>query len=234
MAAVKAICPACQAQATAADINIAAMTAVCRACGEVFRLPDLGAIDTAPTRPVEAERPRVVVVEDTLGGGVRLSWGWWRWSYLFLVFFAIAWDGFLVFWYAMAVFGPGPGHSAFSWFAILFPICHVAVGVGLTYFLIAAMLNRTTVELDQSLLTTRVGPVPWLGNRALARERIHRLKVARSETQNRGVSSISYRLLAEMDPDGQVSLTNRFQDREHALYVARTLAALLRVPLGEG
>ena len=161
-----------------------------------------------------------------------MSWRWWTWAHLFLVFFCIAWDGFLVFWYAMALFAPSKG--GFQWIAVLFPICHVAVGVGLTYFLIASALNRTVLTLDAHELRVRHGPIPWLlGNRTIERKRIHRLKLSSTVSRNRGSSSVSYALLAELDPEGQVTAVRSFQDAEHAEYVARMLAARLEVPLVE-
>lgn len=229
--AMKVVCPNCRAPIPGDTINVASMSAVCRACAEVF---PIAAGTAAPPPPGDAERPRIVRVEELPAGGLRLSWSWWRWSYVFLIFFTIAWDGFLVFWYAMAIFGHEKTGSAFSWFAILFPICHVAVGVGLTYFLIAASCNRTTIELGRETLRVRHAPVPWIGNRDIARERIHRLKIARTESQSSGRVSVTHGLLAELDPDGQATLVRSFHDAEHARFVGRTLAAALAVPLAEG
>lgn len=230
---MKVVCPACRAQVPAEAINIAAMTAVCRGCSEVFAIAGAGAGSAIP--PAPASRPRYVVHDELSGGGLRLAWGWWRWGYLFLACFAAAWDGFLVFWYAAALSGLGRSGTehAWSWFAILFPVAHVAVGVGLTYFLVAAVFNCTTIDLDGQTLRVRHGPVPWLGNRELAREQIRRLKLSRIETASSGRISTVHGLLAELDPDGQTQLVRSFRDREHACYVGQALAAAVGVPLVE-
>lgn len=227
---MKITCPTCAAAVAGADINIVAMSAVCRACGDVFAVPAAAqsAGSSVPATPGDSERPRLVALEESRSG-VRMSWRWWTWAHLFLVFFCIAWDGFLVFWYAMALFAPGKG--GFAWLAILFPICHVAVGVGLTYFVIASAFNRTVVTLDAHELRVRHGPMPWLGNRTIERKRIHRLKLSATVSNNRSGYSTTYGLLAELDPDGQQTVIRSFQDAEHATYVARMLAARLEVPL---
>jgi len=158
--AMKVICPTCHALVAAADINIQAMTAVCRACNDVFTFGPSQEVSVALGLPA-----RFTSVDE---GPKRfgVSWWWWRWQYTFLFFFCIAWDAILVFWYAKAF----AGHSA----------SHVAVGIGLTYFLIASQCNRTRVASDGDILTIRHGPLPWRGNRTVS---VHDLADVRVETK---------------------------------------------------
>ena len=48
--------------------------------------------------------------------------------------------------------------------AFLLPIAHVAVGVGLTYYTLTRLMNRTRIEVSRDELTIRHGPLPWRGN----------------------------------------------------------------------
>lgn len=91
---------------------------------------------------------------------IRRRWRSWRILPLFL--FAIAWDSFLVFWYTMALSGKGA-----PWLAIIFPIGHVAVGIGITYFVVASFLNVTDVVLSSSRVRVRTYPLPWHRTRDL-------------------------------------------------------------------
>src|SRR5690606_5247899 len=78
------------------------------------------------------------------GGGLVFTRRWFQPVFLFLAFFCLMWDGFLVVWYgiAFATLGTakGPGLMMF-----VFPLIHVAVGVGLTYYTICGFFNRTEV-----------------------------------------------------------------------------------------
>ena len=99
------LCPRCGSQILAEDANLDTLVARCRQCQEVFNFADqVGARPAAkPAPPVP--RPEGVAVGD-LGDRRQLSWPWFRWPVLALVFFCLAWDSFLVFWYSMA-FGVG-------------------------------------------------------------------------------------------------------------------------------
>src|SRR5438445_5351048 len=125
-------CPKCDAVIAPENVNIQALVAKCDRCGNVFRVTDFlpAAAAAAPAPPVRVPHPPTWVVRDD--GDVRvMRRRWFRPMHVFLLFFCIAWDSFLVFWYSMAIFAPAPG--GFDIIAIVFPICHVAVGVGLTY-----------------------------------------------------------------------------------------------------
>ena len=69
-----------------------------------------------------------------------VSWRWWKAQFVFLLFFCIAWDAFLLFWYFGA---PSGGGLIFK----IFPIAHVAVGVGLSYYVLTGFVNHTTIAV---------------------------------------------------------------------------------------
>src|SRR5258706_16415190 len=62
---------------------------------------------------------------------------WFGKQFIFLTAFAIFWDGFLFFWYSNAV-------TRGNLVALLFPVLHLGVGFGLTYYVIAVWFNRST------------------------------------------------------------------------------------------
>ena len=163
-------CPSCGGRTVfSADTEIL----VCEYCGNrhTFRLPNptsgytpaakLGTINDPnsaasisrqgirPLRP----RPKEVTLQKQ-GDRLELSWRWFSWKYLPLAFFCVAWDSFLIFWYSMAFSTGSP------WIMIVFPIAHVAVGVGLTYYTLAGFLNRSQVILDRTSFSVTHGPLP--------------------------------------------------------------------------
>jgi len=118
--------------------------------------------DSRSAQPaLEAPLPEHLVMMRE-AGGLTLVYAWFRPMYVFLLFFCIFWDGFLVFWYRTALAHPSPGSIA-----LWFPLIHVGVGVGITYSTIAGFLNRTRVSVDAGEVTIRHGPVPWIGNRKI-------------------------------------------------------------------
>jgi hypothetical protein len=165
-------CPSCGGRTKfSADAKIL----VCEYCGNqhVFRLPDPTSGQTPPAilgeenepAPALSERetrllrprPRNVTLQKQ-GDRIELSWRWFSWKYLPLAFFCIAWDGFLCFWYSIAFSTGAP------WIMIVFPIAHLAVGVGLTYSTLAGFLNRSYVVIDKDTFSVSHAPLPWLGN----------------------------------------------------------------------
>ncbi len=81
---------------------------------------------------------------------------WLGWEVVPLAIFCIAWDSFLFFWYSMAL-----GGEKAPWIAIVFPIGHVAVGVGLTYYVVASIFNTTDLSISASKITVWSYPIPW-------------------------------------------------------------------------
>jgi hypothetical protein len=159
----KITCPDCGVVIPAEDINIERAIAKCRACNAVVDVEQ--ALRGYGKKSAFGKRPRVpqppAIKFEDLGNGMRLTRRWLNWSVVFLTFFCIAWDGFLVFWYSMALQPGAP------WIMAVFPVCHLAIGVGLTYTTLTIYLNRTVLEVDEGRLTVRNGPLPWPGNRAL-------------------------------------------------------------------
>ncbi len=94
------------------------------------------------------------------GDGVTVRRVWLTWKIIPLALFAVFWDSFLFFWYSSALKSPNA-----PLMTILFPLGHVAVGVGITYYAFASLFNKTDIGISSSGVTVMTGPVPWLGNR---------------------------------------------------------------------
>jgi hypothetical protein len=173
---------------------------ICRECGYEQRLSGVDPTVDAPFKnlppvsngePLEpiVPKPRGIKVDDD-GYRLRIRRRWFGPQYIFLLFFCIAWDAFLVFWYSMAFQVDAP------WIMVVFPIAHVAVGVGLTYFVLAGLLNTTTITADPQELMVRHRPIPWRGNVKYAASQIRQLYVKRDKAEVNGSKTFSlYALL---------------------------------------
>jgi hypothetical protein len=141
---------------------------------------------------------------------------------IFFAFFCIAWDSFLVFWYANLANTP----TSFSIIGAIFPLAHVAVGVGLTYYTIAGFFNRTTFRLDERNLSVRHAPLPWKGNHTLAREDIKQLYCEHEVNQGKNGPNHSYYLSAVLVDERKVRLGSMPVDQ------AKYIEGLLEERLG--
>lgn len=121
---------------------------------------------------------------------LTITFRWLQIMHFFLLFFFIAWDGFLVFWYSMAL-GGGMGEA--GWIMSVFPIIHVAVGVGGTYYVLAGFLNTTTMSITKSTISIKHRPLPWLGGDIkLDATAINQIYVKEVITQGKNGTSKSY------------------------------------------
>ncbi|SOD02176.1 hypothetical protein SAMN05216486_10287 [bacterium JGI 053] len=149
---MKILCPSCRVPVAAEDIALDTGLAKCRTCNNVFRFADDPAL-TARPRPVVG-KPRSVVTSDA-GVALTVDYRWFSPKYILMVFFCLFWDGFLVFWYAMAA-------ADRNVIGLLFPILHVAVGIAATYATIAGLVNTTTLRIDGYRLRVTHHPLPWV------------------------------------------------------------------------
>ena len=110
-----------------------------------------------------------------------ITYRWFSPVAFFLVFFCIFWDGFLIFWYSM-----GSMVEGMTLIFFLFPLIHVAVGIGLTYYTICLFFNRTYINVSQRTLSVRHAPLPWpRGNKEIPVADIQQLYVE-EKTGNKG------------------------------------------------
>ena len=233
---MKIDCHECGSRILAQDLDLPTSMAKCRNCNAVFSFADRP--DRAPIvqrERLRAPRPDGLDVRETSpdpsepgyrnappkSGTVTIVRRWFAPQFIFFAFFCVAWDGFLVFWYSNLTSGP----DSFSIIAAIFPIAHVAAGVGLTYYTIAGFLNRTTIHLDERSLSVRHAPLPWKGNHTLDREDIKQLYCSERFSSGRPGDgwnqhgSWNYQLNALLQNDTKVTLLHGLLEPEEAYFL---------------
>lgn len=237
-------CGQCGAPFREANLHLDRGIAVCSACGSVQRLPgpinsNVSSDSESPSvrKPLgDVPVPDRFTVEDS-GQELIVRHRWFQWALLFLLFFAIAWDSFLVGWYWMLTSGPFgggngmPGPMKLLFF--VFPIAHVAVGVGLTYFVLAGLLNSTIIRIADGLLSVRHGPLPWLGNLEVPTDGIEQIycqNKLRTRRDENGYASTPMHYEVHAVISGQKrKLLGGLQAPDHALFVEQTLERFLHI-----
>ena len=216
-------CESCGAPIDADDVNLDTGVAKCTACNAVFRFEEQLARENEETERRNAGRPQPKsVTVDPAGGGVTYRHRWFSWKIVFFTVFCLFWDSFLVFWYAMAFRDPDP-------MALLLPLIHLAVGVGLTYFTIAGYVNSTTVHLDRGHLSVRHGPLPWPGQVDVGTKDLRQLFCEERVTRGKNGPNYSYRLHAVLADGTRRKLLSGLDTPEVPRYLEQQLEARLQI-----
>ncbi len=224
---MKLTCKDCGAPIKAADMNLDLALARCHACDAVFSFAeDLGVDPVAPLAPSRKPRPapatrdlRDLPVPEGIelqeeGGALTIRYRWFGLKFIALALFCLFWDGFLVFWYGIAI-TTGADITMF-----LGPLAHVAVGVGLTWYVVAGMVNRTTLTVRDGELQIDHGPIPWPGKKRVPTAEIAQLYfVQHVRRGNKGSTTITYQLHM-MQTDGVTrKLATGLDDPEYARFL---------------
>src|SRR5690349_4002321 len=125
------------------------------------------------------------------GSGFEIARQWLGWQTIVLTAFAVFWDGFLLFWYSVAL-----GGRTVDPVMVLFPLLHVAAGIGITYSALAGWFNTTRISVDQGKVTVRHGPLPWFGNKDLEGANLKQLYSKEKVSRGRNSTSVTYEVHA--------------------------------------
>ncbi len=222
-------CKQCGADIRAEDINIERLIAKCAECHAVFGfaedIPGAATESTAPRRRPRRAKvplPSGFRLEDH-GVGLRIVYRWWRPLFIFIAVFTVFWCGFLVFWYGMALATDAPI------LALVFPLIHVAVGLGLAYYTIAGFLNRTYIDVDGRQIAITHAPLPWPGSKTIPAHSIAQLYVIENRRRSRNGEHFSYDLRA-IDKSGQrLKVLSTLPEPDQALYVEQAVEERLGI-----
>ena len=218
-------CPSCASNLKAQDIDTARGLINCSYCGALMNLVAPSPSSGAPVPPAFVPRPEVPLPPRIrlakTERGIELGWRWFTPVLFFLIPFTIAWDAFLLFWYSMA------GSIDAPWIMVVFPLAHVAVGVGLTYFVIASLLNTTRITVAARALEVRHGPMPWRGNAVFERAQIEQLFCKRKETRGKNGPHVTYELWISLRGPRALKLVSNGLEEEQVLYLEQRIESAL-------
>ncbi|MEL7496824.1 MAG: hypothetical protein AAFN77_04395 [Planctomycetota bacterium] len=226
---IEVYCPSCDRHVPGENINIQEMMGKCNACDAVFPIKSwkpFGEEDVYQPVKSEPSQPSGLHLEEDVNG-VFIWFRWFTPGIIFLTFFCIAWDSFLVFWYAAALGGIGQGQPI-VWLMVLFPIVHVAVGVSLTYSVLCGYLNRTRIKVDHFEIRVWHGPLPWFGNVQIRCDEIKEIEVISSISN--GQSNFGNYTIAAHHVDGRQVKLLKNVTFDRAEFITWHLSQSLNVP----
>ena len=212
-------CPNCGSVLRSSDLDFNSGIVKCSYCHALSTLPSKMAPasnDGFRERPEVPMPPRVTCVDN--GYETVITRRWFSHAVWFLLFFCIVWNSFLVFWYTMAFAGNAP------WIFKVFPLIHVAVGVGLSYAVLTMFFNRTVIIAGPQRFRIHHGPLPSFGNMQLEAGDVTQLYCKEKISHSRkGGTSVSYELWAKMRDGAAKKLIGSLMEDQQALFLEQRL-----------
>lgn len=228
-------CKKCGQQVLAEDMNLEMALAKCRGCSSVFSILD-ALQDGTDSGVVSVSRERLPVPMpkgykiDELGRELTITYRWFTLAAFALLFFCVIWDGFLVVWYSIGLSALADGKAgAMGWVMILFPILHVAVGVGLTYGVVCMFVNRTEIRIVGGDLTIWHGPIPCPGNCRIATSDVKQIFVTEVCHRGKHGPRYSYDVNVVKRDGSKKKLVGSLQDVQQALFLEQKLESHLEI-----
>ena len=173
----------------------------------------MSAIGQRPEVPIP---PRYSL--ESLGSELEITRSWFSPAIFFLAFFCIVWDGFLVFWYGIAF-----SQADTPWMMIIFPTLHLAVGVGMTYFVLCSFVNRTRIKVSMGQLTVRHGPLPWPGNYTMNSADVEQVYCQSKFHNGKNGGRFTYEVHAVLLDGTKQKLVSGLDDPDQAIFIEQQL-----------
>ena len=137
-------CKNCGAPIEEENIVMRLSMARCSHCNSIFSIDHTSdSKDNSKKERPDVPMPEKIKISHK-EGKLEISYRWFNFIFIFLIFFCIIWDGFMVVWHTMSL-------TSGAWYMSLFGLLHTAVGIGLTYYTIAGFFN--TSGCQKSLLS---------------------------------------------------------------------------------
>lgn len=221
---ISLVCPSCGAQIRASERD---SRYKCEYCGteHLFRQEAGQRLAEQPEirERMPVARPESLQVRND-GLSARIVRRWFSFKYVPLAFFCVAWDAFLCFWYGIAF-----SQDNVPWIMVVFPIAHLAVGVGLTYSTLAGFLNRTTLEVEREDISLWHGPLPWFGGKDLKTADVKQFYTTEKFKTSKNGGYTVYDLYVVMKSGESMKLLGDLEDPQVALFFEQQLEKWLGI-----
>lgn len=215
-------CKNCGAPLKADNVVERLAMARCGHCHAVFALDFARSTDGGGSRPRAAQSlPAGFSIED-MGNSLEIRHRWFSPVFIFMLFFSLFWNGFMIVWHVIAI---GSG----AWIMSAFGLLHTAVGVVVGYVTLAGFVNTTTIRIGQGMLEVHTGPLPWPGNLSLAADEIRQVFCHEKITRGKNGPSYSYEVHAILRGEVRKPLLKGLTNAEQALFIEQELERFLRI-----
>lgn len=206
----KVTCKNCGKDIPAKNVNIQKAIAKCENCDCVFHFDN----------QIILSRPEIGMPENfeilKLRNSINISYKWLSPIHHFLFFFTLFWNGFMAFWYYNAI-------TEEIWIMAIFGILHLAVGIFLFYFTLAAFFNSTHINATHNKLEIRHKPLWWKGNQTIDVAEIKQLFCKLAISYGENGASHTYQLYMIDFNKRHTKLISNMDSPDQVLYLEQEL-----------
>jgi hypothetical protein len=108
----------------------------------------------------------------------------------------------------------------------------VAVGVGITYYVLCGWLNRTRITVGRGKVSVRHGPLPWFGNLEMDSSALKQLYVKEVISNSRNGTTVRYDLNALTREGRSIKFAGGMETSDQALYIEQEIEKFLGIKDG--
>jgi len=215
-------CPHCSAQIPAAQINLDRLLATCSLCNAVFSFADQveGTDAFHPVERIDVPMPKGIEMRK-IGNRLEIIRKWFSPKYIFLTFFTVFWNGFMIMWFGITI-------TKGAWPLAAVGLLHGGVGVWLLYTVLAGYLNKTVIAVSGRELSITHGPLPWRGNKQLKSSNITQVYCKERIHPGRQ-PNCTYEVQAILRGGAHEKLLSGLDESEQALYLEQEIERFLEI-----
>ncbi len=161
--------------------------------------------------------------------GLKIEHRWFSTETLFLTPFVIVWD---VFWFQF--YGDWYGSLGeiikMNAVILLFPLVQLAVGIFLSYYVVASYLNKTNISVDRSFVESSVSPIPFGFKKRIPSSlifQVYRKAIVRSS--NTGATGMTFEVWVILKDSKNIRLVSGLKTSEQALFLQNEIESYLGI-----
>ena len=161
---MEVFCPSCRSRIAPADINVSTDVALCRSCGNTFRLSEI--IGAIPSTSIDLHSPPSGAWYTPLADGFTAGATTRTWMALFLVPFTCVWAGGSL----TGIYGTQILSGKYSLSSSLFGVPFLLGSIALISWCAMCVAGQVTItrHSDQLTIFTGVGTIGWTRTCALS------------------------------------------------------------------
>lgn len=217
-------CPNCATSIKAENINITELVAKCHHCHHVFSFSN--EIKAAPRNRQEIMLPDGFEAYTTLSGlDIEFSWRRSTKGLGFFIFFALFWNGILSI-FVLAALLSG------EYQILLFTSIHSLVGIGLIYYILSVLLNKTYIMVSRRQIMVEHRPIrlPFYRNRNIDAADLDQLFIQKYvSSKTNGRPNYAFSVVAKVRTGSEITLIKGLRQPEQATYIEQQIEKFLQI-----
>lgn len=212
-------CLKCGASLSRSDIDTRLNVVKCSHCNSLFSLENYSSDSEVEKSKVHERQPVPMPAKLKLlykGTSFVIQRKWFSAKYIFLLFFTVFWNAFMVGWHAISL---SQGMMIMSVAGLL----HTAVGVFIAYITIAGFLNKTDIIIKRGQLVVKHYPLPWPGSKNISTNEIEQLYCKENISRSKNGTTRTYEVKVILNNRTDQSLVKNMEDVQQALFIEQEI-----------